>query len=89
MPVRERQMNARRGFLKGLSAVVIGVATSLPALKKDPVLPVRPNREPRLLSAYEEWTDFTRGDKFRIVSIPGAHDDHARHVAMHLECLRH
>ena len=35
-------MNTRRGFLKGLAAVVMGVAISLPALKKDPELPPIP-----------------------------------------------
>lgn len=28
-------MNTRRGFLKGLAAVVMGVSLSLPALRKD------------------------------------------------------
>lgn len=35
-------LQARRGILKGLAAVVLGVATSLPALKHDPAPPGRP-----------------------------------------------
>lgn len=32
-------MNNRRGFLKSLSAIVLGVSLSIPVLKRDPEIP--------------------------------------------------
>jgi len=68
-------LQARRGILKGLAAVVIGVATSLPALKKD-----SPQFAPPIWRTWNEyvlWTgNFSIYSPTRLKQITGFKDSY-------------